>query len=455
MQSDNIIVNLEEKTILDDLMFVFNILQVLVRMKGSCSVECKLEYFESLSNYLVYADSVRLRQILLNFISNAAKFTKKGFIEIKANLLEKQDVDDIDYIEVLICDTGTGIKPEMQSKFFKKERVFDYEINKRMNIHGSGAGLNIVKSLSDMLGYQLYVESKVGEGSIFKILIPVKEIKTSNQFQNDENEIIEVDEDQENDDSLSSKSSNVNVNIREKNTNCKSSNMISLREATSTRRFSISFNKTNKITSFMKSSTLFNSNKQVSSSDLDKTIINNAFNVDFNRLNSSHSYNIIKQQSINSINSFHSSSIRRGSTDSNRLNNMLAPKPILIICDDSELIRNSIKKVFYSIDNLDRLYGIDLCYDGIQVIMKIVEDQNNGNFIKAVFIDENMDYLNGRETVKILKNMIEESKIKKVYFISISANDENEFDSSDYDFCLAKPINKIKLNECLRRLEII
>ncbi len=114
----------------------------------------------------VYLDELRVRQILLNLISNAIKFTEEGFIRVKVNLLYKkfQKVD----IEIIVEDTGIGIKESMKEMIFDAFQQQDEADSKLFG--GTGLGLAITKKLAEMMNGIVTLESKPGKGSTFKVL---------------------------------------------------------------------------------------------------------------------------------------------------------------------------------------------------------------------------------------------------------------------------------------------
>ncbi len=112
----------------------------------------------------VYADSKRVRQILLNLLSNAAKFTESGGIVLHA------DVDD-QVVRVAVEDTGIGISPEDHDKVFEEFRQVDQKYAR--SAEGTGLGIPISKMLVEMHGGRMWLESEVGGGSTFYITLPV------------------------------------------------------------------------------------------------------------------------------------------------------------------------------------------------------------------------------------------------------------------------------------------
>ena len=109
------------------------------------------------------ADPLRLRQVVLNLVSNAVKATERGEVEVRA---EQRGA----YVVVSVRDTGVGIRPEDQSKLFQEFRQLDGSQARG----GTGLGLAISKQLVGLHGGEIWVESQVGEGSTFAFSLPLK-----------------------------------------------------------------------------------------------------------------------------------------------------------------------------------------------------------------------------------------------------------------------------------------
>jgi signal transduction histidine kinase/CheY-like chemotaxis protein/HPt (histidine-containing phosphotransfer) domain-containing protein len=122
-------------------------------------------------------DEVRLRQILLNLLSNAAKYTEKGHIilYITAEKLEDKKV----WVRFSVTDTGGGIKPEDQKKLFGD--FIQVNTKRNRNIEGTGLGLAITKRLCDVMDGKIDVDSEYGKGSTFTVTIP-QDIDTPEPF---------------------------------------------------------------------------------------------------------------------------------------------------------------------------------------------------------------------------------------------------------------------------------
>lgn len=112
---------------------------------------------------IILGDSLRYRQILLNLIGNANKFTQNGIIHLKVDLLEKNK--EYNLIKTCVHDNGIGISEEEQGDLFKPFSQLNQNITKKYG--GSGLGLVVAKNMAQLLGGDLNFSSKVGEGTRF------------------------------------------------------------------------------------------------------------------------------------------------------------------------------------------------------------------------------------------------------------------------------------------------
>jgi signal transduction histidine kinase len=112
------------------------------------------------------ADPMRLRQILLNLLSNACKFTKQGEVALRA----RRVVDGRDWIEFAVADTGIGMTAEQQAKLFEEFTQADSSTARQYG--GTGLGLAITRKLARMMGGDVTVTSEPGKGSIFTVRLP-------------------------------------------------------------------------------------------------------------------------------------------------------------------------------------------------------------------------------------------------------------------------------------------
>ena len=118
---------------------------------------------------IIHADPIRVRQILLNLISNAAKFTEEGYIEVAARLAKGPH--GLSEILVKVEDTGPGIAPEDQHKLFRPFSQVDASLTRKTG--GTGLGLSITRNLVEMHGGRIWLESEVGKGATFYFTLPV------------------------------------------------------------------------------------------------------------------------------------------------------------------------------------------------------------------------------------------------------------------------------------------
>jgi signal transduction histidine kinase len=111
-------------------------------------------------------DPMRLRQILLNLLSNACKFTKAGEIKLAA----RKVANGGDWIELAVVDTGIGMTPEQQTKLFAEFTQADSLTARRFG--GTGLGLAISRRLARMMGGDVTVTSELRKGSVFTVRLP-------------------------------------------------------------------------------------------------------------------------------------------------------------------------------------------------------------------------------------------------------------------------------------------
>src|SRR5262245_45801488 len=111
-------------------------------------------------------DPMRLRQILLNLLSNACKFTKQGEVALRA----RRVVDGRDWIELAVADTGIGMTAEQQAKLFEEFTQADSSTARQYG--GTGLGLAITRKLARMMGGDVTVTSEHGKGSVFTVRLP-------------------------------------------------------------------------------------------------------------------------------------------------------------------------------------------------------------------------------------------------------------------------------------------
>jgi signal transduction histidine kinase len=111
-------------------------------------------------------DPMRLRQILLNLLSNSCKFTKAGEVKLAARKVSNGS----SFVEFAVSDTGIGMTPEQQAKLFEEFTQADASTAQRFG--GTGLGLAITRKLARMMGGDVTVTSEPGKGSVFTVRLP-------------------------------------------------------------------------------------------------------------------------------------------------------------------------------------------------------------------------------------------------------------------------------------------
>ncbi len=166
---------------------VSEMLAAVVEETHSIAAEQKLNLQWSVEEGISFieTDPIKLRQILLNLISNALKFTEKGSVTVTArhaaSLVSKDSMperaesgynSDVDRIAISVQDTGIGISQEMQERIF--EAFYQVDGSNTRKYGGTGLGLSIVRQLIALLGGKLELQSTPDKGSTFTIYLPVR-----------------------------------------------------------------------------------------------------------------------------------------------------------------------------------------------------------------------------------------------------------------------------------------
>jgi signal transduction histidine kinase len=160
IEADRLEVQLEPLALEPGLAEVVNQLKPMANNQG---LYLTLEMEDALP--IVLADSQRLRQVLINMVSNALKFTEKGGVTIRCALLGRYDI-----VRISVNDTGIGISPAALGYIFEAFRQADGGTTRRFG--GTGLGLTIARKLIELQGGEVSVESIVGQGSTFSFTLP-------------------------------------------------------------------------------------------------------------------------------------------------------------------------------------------------------------------------------------------------------------------------------------------
>lgn len=142
-----------------------------------------------LNNYIVNSDGIKLRQILLNLMSNASKYTIDGMINMTVDITRK---DSNDILIFRVTDTGTGLSKEEIDKIFEAYTTF----SENSNVQSTGIGMGITKKYIEMLGSELHINSEKGVGSTFSFSLEVKGTKRSAMPDGSQKSVLIVDDDE-------------------------------------------------------------------------------------------------------------------------------------------------------------------------------------------------------------------------------------------------------------------
>lgn len=134
--------------------------------QGQVQFECIID--ESIPHWIV-ADEARLKQVLVNLVGNAIKFTKNGFVHLEVTA---QTIDQKQLLLFKITDTGIGIKPGDLQKLFKPFSQVDSDSTR--NFGGTGLGLVICRKLVEMMDGSIWAISEYNKGSVFSFYVPLE-----------------------------------------------------------------------------------------------------------------------------------------------------------------------------------------------------------------------------------------------------------------------------------------
>lgn len=149
----------------------FEMVDLFAALRGmfkpiAATTSIALVFDEPKGEIKLYTDDKKVSQILRNFISNALKFTTEGEVRVSARVLDDNQV------EFAVTDTGIGIAAEHVPNLFADFVQLDVRLQRRLR--GSGLGLSLARKFAELLGGKVGVESELGKGSRFWVLIPMR-----------------------------------------------------------------------------------------------------------------------------------------------------------------------------------------------------------------------------------------------------------------------------------------
>lgn len=151
---------------------VLDVMMVRAEEKG-------LEFTLQLKDFAIarghfMGDPTRIKQVIMNLCSNAIKFTEQGSVTVEISGTGDPVHADIQHVQICVQDTGIGIPVSKQAQLFQKFSQADSSISRKYG--GTGLGLAISKSLMQMMGGEIGLESTEGKGSVFSIKLPLKKL---------------------------------------------------------------------------------------------------------------------------------------------------------------------------------------------------------------------------------------------------------------------------------------
>ena len=145
-----------------------NLTKLVIPRIGEKDIELTTSFAKDIPNTL-YGDVGKIKQIITNLLTNAAKYTEKGTINFDVKCINDKNICKL---AIIVKDTGRGIKQEQIDKLFTKFQRLDED--KNTSIEGTGLGLAITKNLVEMMGGKIIVQSNYGIGSTFTVYLPQK-----------------------------------------------------------------------------------------------------------------------------------------------------------------------------------------------------------------------------------------------------------------------------------------
>ena len=377
----------------DSLNFVYNILKTLLKYSNNKLVSIKPILNFSQDYIVTNGDCFRLNQILINFISNAVKFTKGGSISIRA----ERDPESENDLKISVDDTGCGLTPELLNSF--RDIKLDKYLPSSLGISkelGSGLGLIISKHIASLLDWKMGVNSTFNEGSSFFICIPISNC-------------VEIE-----------KSERV------------------LHNPTANKRSSQSF-----LSAVTQKRTLYKFPTAIPFTKKKPPGLHSHFNLNERE-------NIIIDESYTS----NSNTLCENENFINSDEQIDDPDlNCILVIDDHLLMINSIILVLKQLFSKFHIkkYRIIKGYDGADLIKEITKDQTKQK-IKLTLIDEDMEYLNGTDAVRIVRKLEEGGKIKKNCICLTSAiNTVSPSNEKLFDYFIEKPIKIFELEKLFKK----
>ena len=436
--------NTEEFNLIEVLDFCLKIFQARQRFDNQSSninVNIYSDYQIPPETKIKSINDIRLKQVIINILSNAYKFTKKGEIKLSCFFTTKNK------IRISISDTGTGISPDEMQKLFHPFQVV--ESNQKMNYYGSGLGLCIVKDILEAFHSQIRYKSQIGKGTEFwfdlENLIEVNEtIIDQNAFITDsllkmmndinsglkDNEPLNKDincfnEEEDDDDDFSpiSKLSNVGNGHDNKLSNT----IFKPRKLELPPEKKVVYSKTSNQLSYIKKMTNLAPTEQKYLQSYDG--LTNPIKV---------TRSLSQSENMNCLH-----------------NSIFYKKPSkkynIFICDDERQqalsTQNLIKRYFKNKSSSDSIPDIFILPDGIQCLFQTYQFFLQDNNVNLILMDQNMPFLKGNVVCSLIKSI---KDFEKTAIYLITSDDKSNI-CKEANGIFSKPLNNEKIEEILHQ----
>jgi len=352
-------------------------------------------------------NEIKLKQVIINLLSNSYKFTLKGFIKLSVKQIN-------DKIRILISDTGVGFNKDEIEKLCYPFMVIN--TNQKLNKYGSGLGLSIIKEILEENNSSLNIKSKKGEGSEFYFDLIDNDNNVFDPFSFFDNSIKDIIKDinsGKKDDCFNSKKKKISSNsiIHDKNYKNKSSIFI----------------------------------KKISNENINNLDIVNNNNLLLNN-------NLLSFNNHDQGNNLTRSMCVIGENEIKKNRELYFRKTSnfrILICDDDNLsslsTRNIIVKYYKSQNKEASLPEIYFAQNGIECLYSVYNSFIRDDPVDLLLIDKNMPFIDGITTSTLIKNVIELSNIK-IYILS---SEIVNLDDCKVDGYYDKPLTNEALNKIL------
>jgi signal transduction histidine kinase len=416
---DKSVINLRELSL-----FCFKVLKSLIKYKGlKEKIKVTSEYDEKIDRISIFSDELRLKQIILNLITNAIKFTKYGFIKLKYEFNE-----ELKEVIINVQDSGVGIESHKQTTLIKEINLEIDDYNRK----GSGFGLSICNSLAIYLDHKITFISEYQKGSIFKVHL--------NSINNDSE--------------LANKNRN---SLREGHLKLYDPNFF-LKETP--RMSKMTINETIKLKLFKENDIFF---KRKPSLDNQKTNIKSTENCKkkhftqtierFTTTLVDSNFELLDQEKKEDI--LHNTLLSDDQLQDENYSEIRKSVKILVI-DDYVYIREGLKSIIEEISNKMNIdIDIELGEDGIDLLNQVITSQRLGFTYTLIFVDENMNFMNGSKAIGIIRELEKDQKIKRNNIITVTAFEDEATKSNimnaGSDIILSKPCRASKIKELIEK----